>query len=108
METDDREIAPCLTNGRMAPLHGLPTGKLPATEGKDRNRSPPAAPITEHAHLTEGLQSTPREEDGKTLGCVRAYVDEVKGKMTSHSNELSAIICYFTEVSVYQTGDQCG
>ena len=28
METDDREIAPCLTNGRMAQLHGLPTSKL--------------------------------------------------------------------------------
>lgn len=30
-----------------------------ATEGKDVNKSAPAAPITEHAHLTEGLQSTP-------------------------------------------------
>lgn len=92
----------------MAPLRGLPIGKLPDTEGKDRNRSPPAAPITEHAHLTEGLPSTPRKEEGKTLGCVRAHVDGVKGKTTSHTNELSVVICYFTEVSVYQTGDQCG
>lgn len=42
----------------------------------------------------------------KTLGCVRAHVDGVKGKMTSHSNELLAIICYFTEVGVYHAGDQ--
>lgn len=78
-----------------------------ATEGRDGNKSPPAAPITEHAHLTEGLQSTPWEGDGKTLACVRAHDDGVKGKMTSHSNQLSASICYFTKVGVQQTGDQC-
>lgn len=61
-----------------------------ATEGKDENKSPPAAPITEHAHLTEGLQSTTWEGGGITLACVRAHDDGVKGKMTSHSNQLSA------------------
>lgn len=78
-----------------------------ATEGKDRNKSPPTAPIMEHAHLTEGLQSTPVEGDGKTLDCVGANDDGVKGKMTSHSNQLSALICYFTKVEVQQTGYQC-
>lgn len=78
-----------------------------AAEGKDGNKSPPTAPITEHAHLTEELQSTPREGGGKTLACVRAHYDEVEGKMTSHSNQLSALICYFTKVGVQQTGDQC-
>lgn len=67
IKTDDWEIAPCLTNGRMASLHGLANGKLPATEEKDGNRSLPAAPITENALRTEGLQATPWEGDGKTL-----------------------------------------
>lgn len=78
-----------------------------AAEGKDGNKSPPTAPITEHAHLTEELQSTPWEGDGKTLTCVRAHNDGVKGKMTPHSNQPSAVICYFTKVGVQQTGDQC-
>lgn len=77
-----------------------------ATERRDGNKSPPAAPITEHAHLTEGLQSSPWEGDGKTLACARTHNEGVKGKMTSHSNHLSAFICYFTKVGVQQTGGQ--
>lgn len=65
METDEWEIAPCLTNGGMAWLHGLPTGKVLLLRGKDRNKSPPTTRITEQAHLTEELQSTPWEGDGK-------------------------------------------
>jgi len=57
-----------------------------AAEGRDGNKSPPAAPITEHAHPTEGLQSTPREGDGKTLASAGAHDDGVKGKMTPHSD----------------------
>ena len=58
-----------------------------ATEREDGNKSPPAAPITEHAHLTEGRQSTPWEGwggggggggGGKTLARARAH-DDVMG-----------------------------
>lgn len=99
METDDREIAPCLTNGWMALLHGLPTSKLPplkGREGEDGNKSPPAAPITERAHLTEGLQSTLWAQDGKTQACDGECDDGVKGTTTSHSNQPSTLICYPT------------
>ncbi|CAB1444186.1 unnamed protein product [Pleuronectes platessa] len=75
MDTDDREIAPCLTNGRMALLCGLPTGKLLLLKERTVNKSPPAAAITERAHLTEG--DSPRAR-GKNTSFERGHDDGVK------------------------------
>lgn len=101
METDDREIAPCLKNDRMASLHGLPTSKSAAKKRKDRNKSPAGAAITAHAHLARwgtattsvGMKIHPR---------MKAH-DGVKGKTASHSNQLSALIGYLAKVGSHQT-----
>lgn len=37
--------------------------------------------------------------------CARIHDEEVKGKKTSNSNQLSALI-YFTKVGIHQTSDQ--
>lgn len=50
-----------------------------ATEGKDGNKSPPGARITEQAQSTEEPQSTPREEGGKTSTCVSSCDDGGQG-----------------------------
>lgn len=38
METDDWEIAPCLTNGRMARLHGAAHRQTAATDGEGQEQ----------------------------------------------------------------------
>lgn len=87
---------------QMAGWHGSmgcpPT--TAATEGTDGNKSPPTARITEQAHLKEERPST--RGGWKTLACMRANDDGVKGKTTSHSNQLSALICYFNKVESQQ------
>lgn len=84
MESDDGEITPCLKNGRTAQLGGQPLASCLLAREKTGTDPPPAAPITERAQLTEERRTTQRTEDGKAAGRVRAHVDEVKGKMSSH------------------------
>ena len=95
METDDREIGVQSDKWQDGITPWAAHQQTAATERTDVHKSPPTAPITEHAHVTEGLQSSSGEGEGGTLSCVRAHDDGLKGKMTSNSNQLSGLICYF-------------
>lgn len=76
-----------------------------ATGGKDAKKSPPVAWITEQAHSTEEAPSTPQEGDGTTSAHVSLHDDGVKGKATAYSNQLPALICYFTKVEAQRAGE---
>lgn len=102
-ETNDWELATCLTNGRMAWLHRLARQQTAATEGKDGSKLPPIAWVTEQAHSTEEPQSTPKEGGG-TTSCELTW-RWVKGKATAYSNQLSALICYLTKVEVQHAAE---
>lgn len=98
--TDDWEITPRLTNGRMAWLHGLSTGK-PFSWRQGREQI--ASHCLNYRARSFQLQSTRQEGDGKTSARVSSHHDGVKGKATAYSNQLSALICYIAKVGVQFT-----
>lgn len=91
METDDWEIAPCLTNGRMARLHGAAHRQTAATDGEGQeqiasHRSNYRACSSCTAAAVISMVSGGAAGEGAQARA-RAYDDGVKGKMTCRSNQ---------------------
>lgn len=107
METDDREIAPCLTNDRMASLHGLPTGKLLLLKERTWTNRLPLLQLPSVLISQRDCSQLHRRRMEKHWLVWGHTMMGVKGKMTYNSNQPSALMCYFTKVGLHQTGEVC-